>query len=337
MEVTTNGTLLTPKIVDAILPILDTIGISFDGATKETFEHIREGARFERVVGNVRYLVERARQMPEANRPRIGLAATIMERNVRELAALVALEHELGLDFLSVTHVFPATEEMRKQSLFHHQELAKKHLAEAEALARRLGVALLIGPLDQIIATTATNGERTVSLQDGVVPGFEEKKINWTLDEPRPASQARGADAGAIAERRAGREAASPLKKRRARRHFPKRDAPIWVCDYLWNKTYVHVEGEVRPCCVVGPPVLGNLETQSFTEIWDGPAYRAMRQHLAARSPVGVCKGCQFIREVGDPKRADELLQGMSAPRPDELLPIPPELLATPAPILSGS
>jgi radical SAM protein with 4Fe4S-binding SPASM domain len=49
----TNGTLLDEAAATRILDSrLDHITLSFDGATKETFEHFRKGARFERVRDN---------------------------------------------------------------------------------------------------------------------------------------------------------------------------------------------------------------------------------------------------------------------------------------------
>lgn len=49
----TNGTLLDEKAAERLLSTpLEHITLSFDGASKETFEHYRKGARFERVRDN---------------------------------------------------------------------------------------------------------------------------------------------------------------------------------------------------------------------------------------------------------------------------------------------
>ena len=66
------------------------------------------------------------------------------------------------------------------------------------------------------------------------------------------------------------------------------------------------------------PPEIGNLETQSFEEIWNGDAYREMRLRLVARDPVAVCRGCQYITEVREPKLIDRWLQGCSVPAANE-------------------
>jgi len=51
--ISTNGTLLDEKLADRLLRTpLAHITLSFDGASKETFEYYRKGARFERVRDN---------------------------------------------------------------------------------------------------------------------------------------------------------------------------------------------------------------------------------------------------------------------------------------------
>jgi len=56
----TNGSLLTPQTVDRLLACgTDAIEISADAADKETYEKIRVGLDFDRLLLNVRYLMDR--------------------------------------------------------------------------------------------------------------------------------------------------------------------------------------------------------------------------------------------------------------------------------------
>lgn len=53
--ISTNGTVLTDKIIEGILDSgLDYLIFAIDGATKETYEKIRVGAKFEKVLENAR-------------------------------------------------------------------------------------------------------------------------------------------------------------------------------------------------------------------------------------------------------------------------------------------
>ena len=58
VTVTTNGSLVTPKITDRLIHSgLDAIWFSFNGATKETYEQIM-GLSFDQVKKNIDYLLE---------------------------------------------------------------------------------------------------------------------------------------------------------------------------------------------------------------------------------------------------------------------------------------
>ena len=63
----TNGTLLNQLLADRLLDAgLDYIVFSIDGATKETFERIRLGAKFEPTIKNIRYFCEAAKARKSA-------------------------------------------------------------------------------------------------------------------------------------------------------------------------------------------------------------------------------------------------------------------------------
>jgi len=90
-EVITNGTLLTRetcgKIVDAGLA---RVIISIDGGTKEVFESIRVGARFERVVGAVE-LLRGVRDERGAALPAIRINHVLSELNVDHFGEFLEL------------------------------------------------------------------------------------------------------------------------------------------------------------------------------------------------------------------------------------------------------
>lgn len=335
MEMTTNGTRLTPRLVETIIPILEEIDISFDGATKATFERIREGSNFEKVLENIRCFAVRRRELPREGRPRLTLNVTLMASNVGELADIVKIGHELGVDEVKASHVLAATDEMRRESLIHHLDFGRTAIARAVGVAEDLGVALYVAPLDCLTAAVAQEGTRAVPTEaNGTtpLPGVSVGRRSHRS----PALAVDRNERHAIAKRRAEGAATSTMLEPRWASPFGRRQAPIWVCEFLWRKTFIHIDGEVRPCCIVGPPVLGNLNSQSLSEVWDGEHYRVMRQHLAARRPVDACKGCRYIREIKDPLRTDYYLQGRRVPADDELLPIPATLKGVAAQLPAG-
>lgn len=59
VSLTTNGTKLTPELSSRLLSAgLDQIVFSFDGGTSETYESIRKGASFEKVLSNIENFLE---------------------------------------------------------------------------------------------------------------------------------------------------------------------------------------------------------------------------------------------------------------------------------------
>ncbi|MGB3966674.1 MAG: radical SAM protein [Planctomycetota bacterium] len=269
MEMFSNGTLLSPKMIERLAPNLGALSISFDGANAETFENIREGADFDRVVASIRDLVAHCRtHLPADLQPLLSLNCTLMELNVRELPQLVRFAAELGLDQISCYHVFPVTDEMRRQSLVHHRDLARACIDEAFAVAAEVGLSLHVQALDQLTAATAVDPDkkRSIPTRDGVVEGLERRSAEHGTARQWPELDARHPEFTAIQARRAAARAASGFPEPWTGE--PAAGGSIWFCDFLWHKTYVSIGGDVRACCVDGSPVLGNLLQQPFEQVW---------------------------------------------------------------------
>ncbi|MEV0268367.1 SPASM domain-containing protein [Hamadaea sp. NPDC050747] len=108
-----NATLLTRGRAEELVGSgVDWLHVSLDGARAETFEGIRAGADFDRVVGNLSGLVE-AKRSADSPSPWIRVVFVAMRRNVGELAALVQLLGEVGVDEVRVqnlSHSFSDTD-----------------------------------------------------------------------------------------------------------------------------------------------------------------------------------------------------------------------------------
>ncbi len=91
VQFNTNGMPLTEKISEELLKAgLDRILFSVDGATKETYEKIRTGANFERVVGNIKNLVE-IRNSMGLKRPSVRVQMVKMEQNKHEIEKFIKM------------------------------------------------------------------------------------------------------------------------------------------------------------------------------------------------------------------------------------------------------
>ena len=106
---------------------------------------------------------------------------------------------------------------------------------------------------------------------------------------------------GEHADERAKREDMFLPKAQRYCRFAPGSESSSRVrrdfnaCKNLWNSPTVHWDGTVSACTYDYDErfVLGKLKTQAFAEIWNGPAYREMRQHFIQQD-IHFCRECSY-------------------------------------------
>lgn len=104
----TNGMLLDEARVHELVSLgVTSLAVSLDGASPATNDLIRVGGKFARVIENVARAVEiRERAGYDL---RIGLSSVVSARALGELPALGALAARLGVDWLKVEEMYPAT------------------------------------------------------------------------------------------------------------------------------------------------------------------------------------------------------------------------------------
>jgi radical SAM protein with 4Fe4S-binding SPASM domain len=100
----TNATLLNEDMIFRLIDAgLDRISISFEGYNKRSYERSRIGAKFERVVMNVKRMVE-IRNMLGVKYPQIRIQAVLLpelQDKIKEYVNLWSQHLDLGLDEIS--------------------------------------------------------------------------------------------------------------------------------------------------------------------------------------------------------------------------------------------
>jgi MoaA/NifB/PqqE/SkfB family radical SAM enzyme len=139
-----NAILLTPEWQEALGRAgLDEYRISTDAAHAELYARIRGVDAFDRMVANVAAF---AKRIEKAGRgPRLSLWFTAMHENLAELPDLVRLAHQLGIDEVYVQRLVYYGRGLARgeQSVYRAMQAAEEaSLAEAEALARQMGIDL---------------------------------------------------------------------------------------------------------------------------------------------------------------------------------------------------
>lgn len=114
----TNLTKVDDEILkDVIDSRLDTLVVSFDGACKETFESIRVGAVFEKVIENTKLLLELKKKL-NVKKPAIVLNSTIREENVHEIPEMIKAAEDLGVNGIVFMKQAVPGEKYRESKLF---------------------------------------------------------------------------------------------------------------------------------------------------------------------------------------------------------------------------
>ena len=117
IELITNGILLTKERAQDLMDAdLDTIWVSVDGATPESYADVRLGAALPEVLENIQRMADMRHET--ACQPEIGISFVAMRRNIADLPTLIRMSTKLGISRFMVTNIFPYTEEMCKEMLY---------------------------------------------------------------------------------------------------------------------------------------------------------------------------------------------------------------------------
>jgi MoaA/NifB/PqqE/SkfB family radical SAM enzyme len=115
-ELTTNGTFLDERMIRGLFKArLNRLWVSFDGTDEASHESIRLGARFGRVVENLRTL--QTINARSRHKIAVGLSFVVLRRNIGDLKNVDELARSVGADKVLVSNVLPYSEEMEKEML----------------------------------------------------------------------------------------------------------------------------------------------------------------------------------------------------------------------------
>lgn len=140
----TNGLLLTKELSqELVLLNIDCISFSIDGATPATYERIRVGSNFKKVISNMKYLA-RIKRKEKRTRPFINLQMTLSRENKKEILAITLLAKNLGINHLVIEPLTPAfnvSEEYRRYFNNHYvkREEIVSDLERARKMAEESG------------------------------------------------------------------------------------------------------------------------------------------------------------------------------------------------------
>ena len=107
----TNATLLNAEMAEDFLEFgVDSVTVSIDGATKKTFESIRQGSNYEKIISNVQGLMEIKKKSGKI-RPHVDMEWIVMRENLMEMPMAVRLAHALGIGEINFEPLYDNVED----------------------------------------------------------------------------------------------------------------------------------------------------------------------------------------------------------------------------------
>jgi hypothetical protein len=194
-----------------------------------------------------------------------------MKDTFGDLPDLVRMAHEYGVSSIRVQALSGdnGLDELRGQSPFEAPDVVAPASLEGMAVARELGVSLDLPPSFRSMACDrARAGD--APWRDDLTPS-----ARLVLDE-------------LLAEVGTGSGAADAGPK-----------TGITPCLYPWYFAFIASSGAVRACCMGGQS-LGDLNTEDWDIIWNGPRYQSFRRLIHSWNPPAVCRSCILPEGIND-------------------------------------
>jgi radical SAM protein with 4Fe4S-binding SPASM domain len=150
--IVSNGSVMTDTVKEKLLELSTDINFSIDGATQEVFESVRVGSSFKRVIDNIRKLTTARQEKPLEARPKgklIAARTVVTKQNIHQLADIVRLVSDLGLDTLTFQLIMTSwgkatMEEINSQKRVTEAAELEAQVSKAKQEAERVGLPLFI-------------------------------------------------------------------------------------------------------------------------------------------------------------------------------------------------
>ena len=254
-NIITNGLLIDRPWAELLVRHGVQMRISIDGATKEIYEKIRTGAKWERLIESIELLNEaRDRQN---KRTSLELHMVVMKSNHHQLPEMIDFAHKYRFDVVDFSHiVFGAGVDDHGEDIFGKGDrrtwaVLKEGRAKAKERALACGI-----------------------------------RFGDNLPFPPPESSDGGGSGPADTDGdRAHRATETP----------PANDPPMepFFCLSPWKQIIIREDGHVITnwhCFDKGRHKnIGHCERQSLLQAWNGPFMRTLRRRTIDRTQRGLC------------------------------------------------
>ena len=154
----TNALAMTDQIMDKVIDSgMPLITVSCDGITKETFEKIRQPAKWEPFLRRFEVINESKKRRGSAT-PAISVTCVLMRSNIREVPQMIRFWRDRGVQYMNFVHMAVIGGlGIENESLMNDARLCNDTMAEARRVAGEVGMEVMM-PIP-IAETFANEGQ----------------------------------------------------------------------------------------------------------------------------------------------------------------------------------
>ena len=135
----TNGTRLE-KFIDAIFAYhVDIIAVSLDGPNAQTNDKIRVGAKFDKVIDNIKKIQAKKKEL-QVDFPYMNFVFVAMKSNIHTLPEMITLAKEVGIQEVKVVFLTAFSPDMLSESLYNQQDLVREIFSQTIQKAQELDI-----------------------------------------------------------------------------------------------------------------------------------------------------------------------------------------------------
>lgn len=262
----TNLSIFDSQIATIVDNCFDDIRVSCDACSKEIYEKIRTGLSFDQFVQNLGILKTCCHNVKKI------LTFVVMRQNISQITAMVDFAAKYGFDEIIYSNMLPSIALGNEDdSPIHYKAAVKYQLEIAEVKAKVMGVHITYpNTYVEVI------GDNTAEVDESFRSDEE-----WRMQIAQ------------IHEAFNGKQ--RPIDDLDHCLWTQDKISCIGICDWLVEKTYIDIDGNVFLCCINSTYRIGNINDESFHTIWNKESMQEIRDYFYKGNLPDFCHGCQFV------------------------------------------
>jgi len=265
ISISTNGTLLDESWCQRIVEMpFQAVTFSFDAGTRETFERLRRGAKFDAVVSNIIHLQEH-KLASNSWFPNIDAFFVVMRSNFRELPLFMELMLKLQIYEVSFQTLLVDERNLQREPQLYNEEITdRKEIKELHGLLKKLVEkysdefdVISFSGLQSLFESIGLSADFLDEKGHTLIPGLDKRrKQRAGLKQPRvPQYELHGIADSLI-----------------------QQQTDKGQCPNPWSTLFVTENGDISLCFLSEP--VGNLYRTPIVEIWNSTAAVAKRSKM---------------------------------------------------------